>query len=163
MVTNSKGKQLCLSCRMETGMKYCVRCDTLKPHTDYYGSTTSSDGLGTYCKPCGNAATYASNRKNLAGLAASQRKHKYGLDADKYAAMDTAQEGKCFVCGQPETALSRSQGPKSLSVDHCHDTGVVRKLLCDSCNRGLGYFKHDPDLLVAAAAYLIAHETADAD
>lgn len=62
------------------------------------------------------------------------------------------QDGKCYLCGG---------GPaknQSLHVDHCHKTGLVRKLLCNNCNNGMGKLKDDPELLIKAANYLKAHE-----
>lgn len=69
--------------------------------------------------------------------------------------MYAAQDGRCAICRKSETELGRS-----LSVDHWH-TGDkrVRQLLCAECNRGLGVFKDNPDLLREAAAYLERHQT----
>ena len=55
-----------------------------------------------------------------------------------------AQGKKCYLC----------KSSKKLVVDHDHNTGKVRGLLCDLCNRGLGYFKDNPDVLIAAAKYV---------
>lgn len=65
--------------------------------------------------------------------------------------MRIAQDGLCAICKQPLT-----QG-KHTHVDHCHQTGRVRGLLCRGCNVGLGNFQDDPALLRAAADYLDAH------
>lgn len=72
-------------------------------------------------------------------------KTKYGLTRDAYDAMVKSQNGKCFICDEVT----------ALHIDHCHDIGTVRGLLCISCNRGLGYFKDKPELLKRAAAYLV--------
>jgi len=63
------------------------------------------------------------------------------------------QNGKCAICKKPET---RKTGNKirELSIDHCHKTGKVRGLLCDSCNNGLGRFKDSVKLLESALKYL---------
>lgn len=55
------------------------------------------------------------------------------------------QGGRCAVCGEE----------KKLHVDHCHDTGKVRGMLCFACNTGIGKLKDDPDLLLAAHRYLL--------
>lgn len=71
----------------------------------------------------------------------------YGLSRDG-ADWVLDYSGPCSLCGQPST------NGKRLAVDHCHESGRVRGLLCDRCNRGLGYFRDQPDLLRLAAAYL---------
>ena len=74
---------------------------------------------------------------------------------EEYDKMFTAQDGKCAICQrEPEgNGVSRH----NLVVDHDHETGKVRSLLCDFCNRGLGIFRDSPDSLIAAAAYLLQH------
>ncbi len=64
--------------------------------------------------------------------------------------------GLCDLCGQEETALARRDtGEKrALQQDHDHKTGVLRGRICLDCNRGLGAFKDDPELLRAAATYI---------
>jgi len=80
---------------------------------------------------------------------------KYRLRLDDYEDMVDAQSGLCLVCGKPESQIdSRTGHPYALAVDHCHDTGVIRGLLCAQCNRGIGNFKNDPASLRSAAAYL---------
>ena len=60
----------------------------------------------------------------------------YGLEPGEYDRMLEAQDGRCAICGkQPRT--------KRLSVDHDHNTGRVRGLLCQPCNRGLRSFEFD--------------------
>ena len=81
---------------------------------------------------------------------------KYGITPDDYDAMLENQGGRCAICGQPETALGYHGEIKSLAVDHCHDTGDVRGLLCQSCNMGIGLFDHNDELMQAAIKYLKA-------
>lgn len=64
------------------------------------------------------------------------------------------QDGLCRICRRPERALGRSGRVRPLSVDHDHDTGKVRGLLCHGCNTALGKFNHDPEWLLAAVRYL---------
>ncbi len=71
----------------------------------------------------------------------------YGISIDTYESMLERQRGVCAICGQPP-------GERRLAVDHKHDTGTVRGLLCEKCNRGLGLFRDDQALLRAAADYL---------
>lgn len=72
------------------------------------------------------------------------------MEPDEYDRRVLEQGGVCAICGRsPE-----SQRYRCLAVDHDHKTGLLRELLCDPCNLGLGKFKDDPQLLDAAAAYL---------
>ena len=75
-------------------------------------------------------------------------KKNYGITLEDYDRMFVDQDGLCAIC--------RKDGGKAfvLSVDHCHETGLVRGLLCGSCNFGIGQFQHDPALLASALAYL---------
>lgn len=83
-------------------------------------------------------------------------KRYYGMTHEEYASMDADHGGKCAICGEVEAQLIRGKRVR-LAVDHCHDTGLVRGLLCMKCNTGLGSFKDDPALLHAAISYLTKH------
>ncbi len=76
---------------------------------------------------------------------------KHGLTIADYERMLTAQDGRCAVC--------RSENPRGAGrwhIDHDHATGQVRGLLCSNCNLALGYFGDDPEIIEAAARYIIA-------
>ncbi len=80
--------------------------------------------------------------------AAQQIKSLYGLSPEKFMIMWTNQNGVCAICSE------RMDPP---CVDHDHETGHVRKLLCRKCNTGLGMFKDDIRLLAGAIVYLQDH------
>lgn len=90
---------------------------------------------------------------------------KYGMDRERYETMLADQEGACAICKKfPEEKFSTKVGSggipaaqRKLQVDHNHTTDAVRALLCWACNTGLGHFGDDPDLLIAAAKYLMKH------
>jgi len=69
----------------------------------------------------------------------------YGIGIDEYESMYVDQNGSCAICGEKRDKLH---------VDHCHTTDVVRGLLCDGCNKGIGFFQDDPHRLANAAKYL---------
>lgn len=78
---------------------------------------------------------------------AHQHKHRYGLTPEQHAAMIEAQGGLCSIC-------RGKGGQRGLVVDHCHETGVVRGLLCSECNIGIGKLGDSPARLTAAAKYI---------
>jgi hypothetical protein len=93
-----------------------------------------------------NAYQKAWRTKNRQAVREYDAWWRYGLPKDEFRRLTEAQAGLCAICGGPD--------PKGLCVDHDHQTGAVRGLLCHRCNFGLGNFDDDPSLLRAAAAYL---------
>lgn len=77
-----------------------------------------------------------------------QKLRQWGLTVEAYEQLLTEQGGVCAICSRP------CPSGRKLAVDHDHETGRVRGLLCGVCNRGLGYFKDDKGLLEAAVLYL---------
>lgn len=100
-------------------------------------------------------------RRELNGSAMwdSDLRRKYGADFGlaQLRKMAEAQDHKCAICGQPETEL-RNGVVRHLAVDHNHFTGAIRALLCQRCNKGIGTFGDDVDLMLKAIAYLRHHE-----
>ena len=84
---------------------------------------------------------------------------RYGLTVEEYEARLAAQGGVCIICGMPPKENGQRAASR-LHVDHDHVTGANRDLICNNCNRGLGYFKDDPALMRAAAEYIERHRAA---
>lgn len=80
-------------------------------------------------------------------------KRKYGISLEDYDTKRIEQGHRCYICGTHEVETHRGH----LCVDHDHDLGLVRKLLCSKCNQGLGLFNDSPELLDKAANYLREH------
>ena len=78
---------------------------------------------------------------------AAHLRRVYGMSVDDYRVMLTAQGGGCAICG----GVGKR---KWLAVDHCHESGIVRGLLCDTCNLMLGLAKDNPGLLTKAINYI---------
>lgn len=158
--------------RMES--KHCNECKETKPASDF-GKRKRKNGrvtLTTLCRKCDLArfnrwkyrdhGKYLARRRDqrAARLAAGSREilaqvlSRYRLSVKDFDAMLANQGGVCAICGGPET--SRNQhGPLRLSVDHDHSTGLVRGLLCRSCNNLLGQARDNCTLLERAADYLV--------
>lgn len=104
-------------------------------------------------------------QRKIAEVQADYRKHphtswartlrKSGLTLDDYDRMLLAQGSGCAICGNPDPGDRRMT---RFHVDHCHLSGVIRGLLCSSCNLGLGKFKDDPAHLSKAAAYVLKYK-----
>jgi len=79
-----------------------------------------------------------------------QLRSLYGITQADYDGLLALQYGRCAICG---TTKPGTRG--TWRVDHDHQTGQVRGLLCDRCNLGIGYMQDDPDILIAAARYVM--------
>ena len=79
----------------------------------------------------------------------------YKITPDIFNKMWDDQNGDCAICKQPMQPRGRAKS--AATVDHNHETGIVRGLLCRGCNHGLGCLKDDPKVLQSAAEYLIKH------
>ena len=75
----------------------------------------------------------------------SYLKRTYGITVEEYDKLVEVQQGRCAICDESD---------KALAVDHSHDTGEVRGLLCINCNTGIGSLKDDRSLLLKAVEYL---------
>jgi hypothetical protein len=134
------------------GTKTCKGCTEDKPLDEFHKHPLGRQGRQPQCKRC----TADRQRERVAALTDGERSkrnhrvklYRYGLTPADYEQMHDAQAGLCAICFLPETNGNR------LSVDHCHDTSIVRGLLCNDCNVSLGRMAEDPDRLERAAAYL---------
>lgn len=131
----------------------CPRCETEKPPEDFPRDPRRASGRYSYCKKCKASymrERFAANQEALQLADYFRRiERRYGLSREGYEALLEAQEGRCGICRDPQSAH-----PRRFSVDHDHETGVVRGLLCHRCNRGLGYLGDGAEGLEAALAYL---------
>ena len=129
-----------------TTVRRCGRCGEYKVLEEFTRSANTKDGYHSYCRECLKEYNQAWG-KNQRGVQYRLRS-KYGLTPEEHEAMHEEQEGKCAICRLDNGS------ERSLVVDHCHDTGAVRALLCIQCNAGLGHFDHNPARLRAAASYV---------
>lgn len=78
---------------------------------------------------------------------------RYKMTEDDYLALFIQHEGKCAICKTHQDDLS-----KRLCIDHDHETGKIRGLLCHNCNTGIGNLRDSIALLTEATKYLIKHK-----
>jgi hypothetical protein len=95
----------------------------------------------------------ARKARNPEGDRDLELKRDFGISMEEYKVMHSKQGGVCAICKEPEKVIYKGT-LRSLSVDHCHQTGKVRGLLCTKCNRGLGLLQDSLDLLKKSVAYL---------
>ena len=106
-----------------------------------------------------NARRHEDMEKNRESERRSYRKRffeRLGITQEDYNRMMFQQEGGCWICGT-EPATHKTSPDKLLIVDHDHDDGTVRGLLCQKCNKALGLFNDDLSLVVQAVHYLTKH------
>ena len=122
----------------------CPACAQWKPNQDFPRNRSAVTGRAAYCKPCHNRIG-RENREKLHGTTRQfHLRRRYGVDAVEVEWMILRQGGVCAVCGTGNPA----------HVDHDHDTGKVRGVVCFNCNKGLGKLRDDPQLLRSAIRYL---------
>ena len=88
-----------------------------------------------------------------ARVKARVRNHEFAVTADEVRAAQASQGDLCAICGRPETRKQHGV-VQALSIDHCHTTGRFRGLLCEACNKVLGFMEDNPDRFSQAIHYL---------
>lgn len=152
-----------------TGVNLCTKCGLEKPDSEFYFQKDGHTRNSGFCKPCyreckrkyraENAAHVRSlqrksRRKNLAKSKHHALKSNYGISLETYEQMVALQGGLCAICKMPP-----SGSRKALCVDHCHETDVVRGLLCAACNSAIGLLEEDCVRMENAIAYLRSRKT----
>ena len=132
-------------------MKTCSRCKQEKEVAQFHRRAASKDGLQAYCKACASSWTREQAASRPHFYRNRNLKSTYGITVERWNEMMEEQGGRCAVCG-----AHNDDG--TLHVDHCHDGGQVRGLLCRDCNLLLGYAKDNSERLIAAAAYIAKHD-----
>jgi hypothetical protein len=135
--------------------KFCKECKVEKPLLEFYFSKKGSkdklypDSLCKSCKTIRCKKWFKENKKKAQAFGLkSKLKKRYNMTVEEYQTLLINQDGRCKIC-------SKRQARRSLSVDHCHTTNVVRGLLCDKCNMALGLIHDNLDILDGMKQYLI--------
>lgn len=117
-----------------TGSKLCTKCQQVKPADAFHHGAGKMDKY--WCVPCKRAYNREWLKNNPESRRNTQRKTKYGLSPEAFAALLAEQDGKCALC------LTDLEPNRSTHVDHDHENGEVRGLLCHKCNLALGYYEY---------------------
>ena len=135
-----------------SGKKRCSKCHQVKTHSEFAKTKDKASGMISHCKTCVNSKNKKLWEEGSVRDAVYRR--KYGISLKQYEFLFEEQAGLCKICGTDDP---RGHGSKNgrFFVDHCHDTGKVRGLLCHHCNIGIGAFRDDTVKLSKAIQYLV--------
>lgn len=136
--------------------KICNTCKVEKSIDDFPNGVNYAEGKRPNCLDCRREyerASYHKHKHKKPYVYEEDKdvklKRAYGISYQEYLHMLEAQQNACAICGIEKENVSRA-----FAVDHCHDTGKVRGLLCNNCNTGIGNLRDDIGLLERAIVYL---------
>jgi hypothetical protein len=136
----------------------CYRCKEYKDSNLFHKSKKSNRGRVSYCKDCTREYHREYRFKNPEKAREIERNTErwedYKITRKEYEILRMNQDFCCAICGIDEDDLSSVGRNKVLSIDHNHNTGVVRGLLCTRCNRCIGMFEDNVEYLRNAIKYL---------
>ena len=137
-----------------TMVQKCSLCKKEKPFPDFCLSRSRKIGLSSVCRPCTKIKSEEWRKKYPERFTSVVRRRnrlkKYGLTDAAFKALLSSQGSKCAVCRD-----EISEGSFRCHVDHDHDTGAVRGILCNKCNAGIGMLQESADVVRAALEYLL--------
>jgi|SRR5690349_5910748 len=146
----------------------CAKCRKTKPAEEFYSEHWKR--VVDQCASCrGKATGRAVNRRaalGAEGIRDMNLRAKYGISAEEYDGLREKQSYRCAICemhedeiivvrsGRPRLDGKPQAEPFKLVVDHCHQTKVIRGLLCHHCNSAIGHLRESPAIIRAALAYV---------
>tara|TARA_R110002096_G_scaffold45582_1_gene122318 strand:- start:51 stop:491 length:441 start_codon:yes stop_codon:yes gene_type:complete len=134
--------------------KKCSKCGETKRLTKFNKREASKDGLTAQCTLCLNTKAMQIRAARTDTTRGYNLKQRFNMSINEYNVIFLKQKGKCAICGRAETIRDVKGNIKWLSVDHNHDTGAIRGLLCQSCNTGIGKLGDSVKVLKSAIKYL---------
>lgn len=132
--------------------RVCTKCGIEYPFTSEFFEKEKrrGSGLGPRCKSCANKYSREYYNEHWGRVQCARRA---GISIEEYNEMWARQNGLCAICGKPDDRL--------LAVDHNHESGKTRGLLCTKCNPMIGFAQESIDVLFSAIEYLQLHEGDD--
>lgn len=159
---------ICLFCKKRFTARICKKGKFCSPSCFYKSRKKPCINICQFCKmpfktkhpkqKFHNHLCYSLNNKNkkYSGLTPKERAQeskmiaKYGIKPLEWRFLLFQQKGKCPIC----FTEILDHPDHTNATDHNHKTGKIRGILCSHCNKGLGFFKDSPELLLKAAQYL---------
>lgn len=149
---------------LKNGVRHCPMCQVVQPLDKFPANKAHKNNVGAYCLEClakRNRDIYSLRNKDSRAKYYQQNKTKilrdrtlkrYNLTNEEYDSMLNNQNHSCAICHTHKDI-------QPLCVDHDHNTGKVRELLCSDCNSALGRIKEDEIRALAMIAYIQKHRT----
>lgn len=172
---------------VENETKFCKRCEETKEIHEFHVDRSQRDERKQFCRLCTNKVKAAWRKRNNDRVLDQKResynrnrehyhayyrseprrsrvfawrlKRQFGITVQQFEEMLEAQAGCCAICGELPQESKGHRNKHRLHVDHDHETGVVRGLLCNNCNAGLGYLGDSVKNLRKAVKYLSKNKT----
>jgi len=132
--------------------KVCGKCTELKPATQFTVNYNQPDTLSPHCKECVLDGRTSKSREQQRR---SRLKIAHGMTLEQFDAILKVQGGTCDICRGTNWGGGAGGKWSNPVVDHCHEKGHIRGLLCSNCNTGLGMFGDSPVNLGDAVLYLL--------
>ena len=137
--------------------KPCTKCNVVHPLPMFYRATNKISrnplsGYKSHCKECVKDQRnkyYTTDAGFKYQIEKSWRDKGMEFTVEEYDKLLKEQNGGCAICGK-----NRNANGTRLCVDHNHDTGAIRGLLCHDCNTSIGKFNDDIEMLQKAIKYL---------
>lgn len=136
-------------------LKVCTKCGEEKPICDFSFKrpTGRKPGYQPRCKSCCNVdVAIWREQQSVERLKDLYYKRTYGISLEEFNSLLDIQQGECKLCYRKVSV--EGIGPNRAVVDHCHKNGHVRGILCNECNRALGYFHDNITAIENAVDYL---------
>lgn len=135
----------------------CTICKESKEIIYFTKNKSRKNGIENYCKNCKSKMSlkYQNSIKGKNTIREAHLKRKYNLTLNEYNNMLNLQNNKCKIC----LNNNLDKRAKHLVVDHNHDNGNIRGLLCTKCNAMIGLANDEINLLFSAIDYLNSYKT----
>ena len=146
--------------------KRCTKCRELRSLDKFTKNKNAKDGLQWTCKTCARKyyriheirfnkqqKKYRETEKGKYNIRSDRLKRDFNITLEQYDEMFENQNGVCMICG------GINSNGRRLAIDHNHETGKVRDLLCGNCNHFIGQAKENIIILQSAINYLKRHGT----
>jgi len=133
----------------KVGEAICIKCGP-KPRSHFTKNKKHKNGLQSKCKKCANEdAKLRYKKDNGDKMSWNMRKYRYGITKNDFMKLKDKQFGLCTIC------YEKLPEDKKIHVDHDHETGKVRGLLCPRCNIAVGIFENNKNLIGNIVDYLL--------